>query len=61
MRRMWTEMWVLTKRGVPVKDKWGAYVMTRTKVGADALVYERGQEEVPKKCRVTIEDYLRSK
>lgn len=55
MRRIRTEFWVLTRRGIAVRDKWGSYVMAKTKTEAEELAYERGQEEVPVKCRVTID------
>lgn len=55
MARIRTEMWVLTRKSRPVRDKWGAYVMAKTKSEAYELAYERGQDEVPMKYRVTIE------
>lgn len=57
MKRVRTEMWVLTYKGRPVRDKYGAYVMAKTKTDAEALAYERGQEEVPLKCKLTIENF----
>jgi hypothetical protein len=44
-----------------VRDKWGAYVMAKTKTDAEALAYERGQEEVPEKCVVEIKNLYWSK
>lgn len=61
MKRVRTEFWVLTRKGRPVRDKWGAYVMAKTKADAEALAYERGQEEVPEKCVVEIKNLYWSK
>lgn len=57
MKRVRTEMWVLTRKGRAVRDEWGAYVMAKTKTEAEELAYKRGQEEVPLKCKLTIENF----
>lgn len=50
-----TEMWVLTRKGRPVRDEWGAYVMATKLIDAEALAYKRGQGEVPKKFVLRLE------
>jgi len=55
MRRIRTELWVLVKRGNPVRDENGGFMLVSTRVGAELLALQRGNDEEVQKCRVTIE------
>lgn len=56
MKRIRTEMWVLTFKGNFVRDEHGAYVMTSAKQKALTLAEERGKGESARKCKLVIEE-----
>ena len=56
MRRIRTDLWVLVKRGHAVRDEHGGFVVANTKVGAELLALQRGNDEEVQKCRLTLED-----
>lgn len=55
MRRTRTDLWVLVKRGHAVRDEHGGFVIASTKVGAEQLALQRGNDEEVQKCRLTLE------
>lgn len=56
MRRIRTELWVLVKRGHAVRDEHGGFLIANTRIGAELLALQRGEDEEVQKCRVTLEE-----
>jgi hypothetical protein len=56
MKRIRTELWVLVRRGLAVRDERGGFLLSNTKIGAELLALQRGKDEEVQKCRLTLNE-----